>query len=117
MKDRERLVRAETLIAERERQAKRDRKEIQRRLGDLNHAHEQARETLGTYLPRETWEAWLKEEQQRREKIDDELAELRSAASNAAARAEASVATNARNLAIASVVIAIVVLIANGVFG
>jgi hypothetical protein len=31
-------------------------KEYERRLGELNHAHEQARQTLATYVPREMFE-------------------------------------------------------------
>ena len=92
-------------------------REYERRLEALNHAHEEAQRVLNTYLPRETWEAWLKEEQKRREKIDAEVAGLRSQVSNMLAEARASVAANARNLALASVVIAVVVMIANGAFG
>ena len=92
-------------------------REYERRLEALNHAHQEAQRVLNTYLPRETWEAWLKEEQKRREKIDAEVAGLRSQVSNMLAEARAAVAANARNLALASVVIAVVVMIANGAFG
>ena len=48
--------------------------EYERRLDDLNHAHEQARQTLATYLPRDVfekveqgWTAW-------KSKVDIEMA-------------------------------------------
>src|SRR5688500_2976010 len=76
-------------------------KEYARRLNELNHAHEQAREVLGTYLPRETWEAWTKDEGIRREKLDDELADISSQANAAQVAAVAVSASNAKNIAIA----------------
>jgi hypothetical protein len=88
--------------------------EYQRRLSELNHAHEEARRVLGTYLPRETWEAWLKEEAARREKADAEMGELREQATNAVSAARATAAANTRNLAVATLVLGIVVLFANG---
>ncbi len=41
--------------------------EYERRLEALNHAHEQARETLATYLPREAFESFVKEQTRREE--------------------------------------------------
>lgn len=112
-----RITVVETLLTEREKQAARDRAEYERRLDSLNHAHAEAQRVLGTYLPRETWEQWLKEEQKRRELIDADVSSLREQASNAAAKLAGSAAANRLNLAVATLVLGVIVLIANGRIG
>jgi hypothetical protein len=68
----------ESLLAERDKTLITQATEYERRLTDLNHAHDEARRVLGTYLPRETWEAWQKEETARQGKRDEENDTLRS---------------------------------------
>ena len=48
--------------------------EYSRRLDGLNHAHEEARAVLNTYMTRETWDNNLKEHDLWREKVDASLA-------------------------------------------
>lgn len=91
-------------------------RELARRLDLLNHAHEEAQRVLNTYLPRESWEAWLKEEQQRREKVDAEMGVMRGLITSAQAASIAVAATNTRNLAVATLILGGLSLAANGVF-
>ena len=107
------LARLEEQVKSMDTAQKLQAKEYARRLDELNHAHEQAREVLGTYLPRETWEAWIKDEGQRREKLDDEIQELRRDISNSKSVASAAAANTNRNIAVAVVIIGIISFLAN----
>jgi hypothetical protein len=48
--------------------------ELARRLEVLNHAHQEARDKEATFLPRETWEAFLKTNNAWRESVMVQLA-------------------------------------------
>lgn len=89
--------------------------EYDRRLHALNGAYEEAQRRLDTYLPRETWEGWIKEEGARREKSDDAEDELRREVFAIRSETRATGATNNRNLALATLVLGLIVLLANGV--
>jgi hypothetical protein len=67
----------------------RDRAELERRLGILNHAHEEAKEAkrvtdeaalkaLSTYLPRELYEGAMKEWGEWRSKLDLQVADMQT---------------------------------------
>lgn len=52
--------------------------EYERRLDVLNHAHEEARQVLNTYVPREAFESYVKETAMNLERVRDELAKTKS---------------------------------------
>ncbi len=71
-----RITRLEERLAAKETATQLQAKEYERRLTDLNHAHEQAQEKNAEYLPRETWEAAVEQWNDWRSGVNRDLARL-----------------------------------------
>lgn len=130
-----RLAVLEARMAERDKALKVQAKEYERRLEALNHAHEQAIQVQHTYVTEDKFEAQIKAEslarseavdrvnerfndhvrryEDRHQELSDEMVAMR--ANNAAVQhlSEEQGRRQSRNLALATVVISVVVALAN----
>ena len=97
------------------------RDEYARRLGELNHAHEEARRILATYLPREAYESRHKELEGMIRGLDEKVRDMSADLVTAKALADEKLASTTRNFTrltiIAGIVVSIVAVVSAGILG